>query len=151
MPEVHNTEDILSGATGIVGIFPSPYSQCAIFQLKRLVYRLIDFFFLIIMFLVRKITMNRKLVLLLTPKKSCLKVHVSFFKIRILQSRSATANDSFPLLAWLCVHVSAAGELELTSALGQRKEKKVKGWRRMINPVSGDILHWFRAFPEEFW
>lgn len=84
--------------------------------------------------------MNRKLVLLLTPKKSCLEVRGVFFKIRILQSRSPTANDSFPLLAWLCVHVSAGGELDPTSAPGQRKEKKVKGWRRIINPVSGGIF-----------
>lgn len=74
-----------------------------------------------------------------------------FSKIRILQSRSASANDSFPLLARLCAHVSESGELELTSAPGQRKEKKVKGWRRIIYSVSGDILHWFRAFsPEQF-
>lgn len=67
-----------------------------------------------------------------------------FFKIRILQSRSPTANDSFPLLARLCAHVSEGAEPQLTSAPGQRKEKKVKGW--------GDIFHWFRAFPpEQFW
>lgn len=75
-----------------------------------------------------------------------------FFKIRILQSWSPTANDSFPLLARLCAHVSEGGEPELTSAPGQRKEKKARGWRRIIYPVPGHIFHWFRVLSaEQFW
>lgn len=35
MPEVHSTEDNLPGATGIVGIFPSPCSQFAYFPVEK--------------------------------------------------------------------------------------------------------------------
>lgn len=35
MPEVHNTEDILSRAAGSVGIFPFPYSKCAYFTIEE--------------------------------------------------------------------------------------------------------------------
>ena len=33
--EAHNTEDILPGTTDLVGIFPSPYSQCAYFTVEN--------------------------------------------------------------------------------------------------------------------
>lgn len=33
--EAHNTEDILPGATDLVGIFPPPYSQCAYFAVEK--------------------------------------------------------------------------------------------------------------------
>lgn len=146
--EAHNTEDILPGATDWVGIFPSPYSHCAYFAVEQVGIWVVWVGFWVFFFWWRN--KNEKLDLFLTPRKSCfqvlelakiclarlLKMCTFVFKIRILQSWSPTANDSFPLLARLCAHVSEGGEPGADQCPGTKKGKEGKGWRKIIYPVS---------------
>lgn len=136
-----------------------PIPSVHIWQLKRLVYRSfgLDFFIFIFIFLWRN--KNKKLYLFLTPRKShfqvfelakicparLMKMCTFVFKIRILQSWSPTENDSFPLLAQLCSHVSEGGELGADQWPETKKGKEGKGWRRIIYTVPQGTVSLFQG------